>query len=330
MTQPHGIARLLLLGLAALALPTAAPSAASPPSRDRPNDYRARLPEDEIIYLIMPDRFENGDRDNDTGGMTGPSDTTGFDPSSKAFYHGGDLKGLIARLDYVQGLGATAIWLTPVFRNKPVQGAGAAQSAGYHGYWGLDFTSIDPHFGTDRDYKAFVDAAHARGIKVYFDIVINHTADVIQYRECPQAACPYRGQAEFPYTRRGGLAGGAINAGFHGLGPTDQTMANFARLTRPDFAYTPYVLAAEAQAKTPAWLNEPIYYHNRGESTFRGESSSFGDFAGLDDVFTENPRVVAGMIEIYGAGSTITASTASASIRHATSIPNSGRRSYRR
>lgn len=285
--------------LARVALAAAA-FAASAPASAQSADYRARLPEDEIIYLLMPDRFENGDRTNDTGGMTGPASVTGFDPTRKAYYHGGDLKGLIARLDYIRNLGATAIWLTPVFRNKPVQGSGASESAGYHGYWGLDFTRIDPHFGTDADYRALVDAAHARGMKVYFDIVINHTADVIKYRECADKFCPYRSQAEYPYTRRGGTAGAEINGGFTGLDAADQTAANFARLTRPDHAYTPFVPAGEVRAKVPDWLNDLGYYHNRGESSFRGESSSFGDFAGLDDVFTEHPRVVAGMIEIYG------------------------------
>src|SRR5918993_1040463 len=69
--------------------------------------YRERLPEDEIVYFVLPDRFENGDPANDRGGLSGDRLTTGFDPSHKGFYHGGDLKGLVARLDYIQGLGAT-------------------------------------------------------------------------------------------------------------------------------------------------------------------------------------------------------------------------------
>ncbi len=75
---------------------------------------------------------------------------------------------------------------------------------------------------------------------------------------------------------------------------------NFARLTRPDYAYTPFVPEAERNAKTPAWLNDPTVYHNRGESLFKGESSLFGDFIGLDDVMTEDPRVLQGFIETYG------------------------------
>src|SRR5690349_20975784 len=77
-------------------------------------DYRERLPEDEIVYFVLPDRFDNGDPGNDRGGLAGDRLSTGFDPTSKGFYHGGDLKGLKARLDYVQGLGATAIWLGPI------------------------------------------------------------------------------------------------------------------------------------------------------------------------------------------------------------------------
>ena len=77
----------------------------------------------EIVYFVLPDRFENGDTSNDSRRPTEATGlTTGFDPTHKGFYHGGDLKGLIARLDYIQGLGATAIWLGPIYKNKPVQG----------------------------------------------------------------------------------------------------------------------------------------------------------------------------------------------------------------
>ncbi len=261
-------------------------------------DFRARPPEDEVIYFVLPDRFENGDRSNDRGGLKGDRLKTGFDPTHKGFYHGGDLKGLIARLDYIQSLGATAIWLGPIYKNKPVQGAPGQESAGYHGYWITDFTRVDPHYGSNADMKAFVAATQARGMKVYLDIITNHTADVIAYRECPSWSCAYRSPADFPYSRRGGPQGELINEGF--LGDQVQTPQNFARLTRPDYAYTPFVPKAEANVKVPAWLNDPIWYHNRGNTTFRGESTTMGDFAGLDDLMTENPRVVDGFIEIYG------------------------------
>jgi len=261
-------------------------------------DFRARPPEDEIVYFVLPDRFENGDTGNDNGGLEAGRLTTGFDPTHKGFYHGGDLKGLIARLDYIQGLGATAIWLGPIYKNKPVQGGPGQETAGYHGYWITDFLSVDPHFGNDADMRAFVAAVHARGMKVYLDIITNHTADVIQYRECVNVACPYRSKGDYPYSRKGGLQGAVINAAFAGDGL--RTPANFAQLTRDDFAYTPFVAQSEANVKVPAWLNSTIYYHNRGNSDFWGESSLFGDFVGLDDLMTENPRVVQGFIDIYG------------------------------
>lgn len=258
---------------------------------------RDRLPEDEVVYFVLPDRFANGDRSNDRGGLDGGPLDHGYDPTHKGFYHGGDLAGLTAKLDYIEGMGVTAIWFAPIFENKPVQGAAGQESAGYHGYWVTDFTSIDPHFGTNEEFKSFVDAAHARGIKVYMDIITNHTADVIGYEEGEASGYAYRSLADYPYSRRGATDGTAINEGF--LGDEIQTDENFARLTSPDFAYTPLIPDAERDVKVPAWLNDPIYYHNRGSTTFSGESSRYGDFAGLDDLYTEHPRVLEGMIDIY-------------------------------
>lgn len=280
--------------LAASALTMAIPATAQTPA---PTDFRARTPEQEVVYFVLPDRFENGDPKNDKGGLKGDRLSTGYDPTAKGFYHGGDLKGLTQRLDYIQGLGATAIWFAPIFKNKPVQGPKGDESAGYHGYWVTDFTQVDPHFGTNAEFKAFVDAAHARGMKVYMDIIANHTADVIRYREGDAASYAYRGKANYPFSRRGGLKGAAINPGFNG--DADFSPENWARLTDPTFAYTPYVPKGEETVKVPAWLNDPIHYHNRGDTNWVGESSLYGDFVGLDDLATESPRVVQGMIEIY-------------------------------
>ena len=280
--------------LAASALTMAIPATAQTPA---PTDFRARTPEQEVVYFVLPDRFENGDPKNDKGGLKGDRLSTGYDPTAKGFYHGGDLKGLTQRLDYIQGVGATAIWFAPIFKNKPVQGPKGDESAGYHGYWVTDFTQVDPHFGTNAEFKAFVDAAHARGMKVYMDIIANHTADVIRYREGDAASYAYRGKADYPFSRRGGLKGAAINPGFNG--DADFGPENWARLTDPTFAYTPYVPKGEETVKVPAWLNDPIHYHNRGDTNWVGESSLYGDFVGLDHLATERPRVVQGMIEIY-------------------------------
>jgi len=278
----------LLIGLVGVA---AASSAAA-------QDYRARLPEDELIYFLLPDRFENGDPKNDLGGLKGDRLRTGYDPTHKGYFHGGDLQGLIKRLDYLQGMGVTAIWVAPIFKNKPVQGPPGQESAGYHGYWVTDFTQVDPHLGTNADFKALVDAAHARGMKVYMDIIANHTADVIQYKGCAIQACGYRSIADYPYQRRGGPGGAPINEGY--AGDHDRSAENFARLTNPNFAYEVEVPAAEKSVKKPDWLNDPIWYHNRGNSEWHGESTTYGDFSGLDDLMTENPRVVAGLIEVFG------------------------------
>ncbi|WP_375289188.1 alpha-amylase family glycosyl hydrolase [Qipengyuania sp.] len=288
-----------ILGLiAASLLSSCAHAQTRPVATDRLESLRARAPSEEVIYFVLPDRFANGDTSNDRGGLTGDRLTTGFDPEAKGFYHGGDLRGLTEKLPYLKSMGITAIWFAPIFKNKPVQGLPGQESAGYHGYWITDFTRPDPHFGTREEFKAFVDAAHAMGMKVYMDIITNHTADVIGYAEGDAANYVYRSRGDYPYSTRGGPDGDRINEGFGG--DVDSSPENFARLTDPRYAYTPVVPEAEKNVKVPSWLNDPIYYHNRGNSTFTGEDSRFGDFAGLDDLFTENPRVRSGMIEIYG------------------------------
>ncbi len=284
-------------------------STAEPTQSNYSIAYSDRTPADEIIYFVLPDRFANADPQNDTGNISGDKLTHGFDPSHKGFYHGGDLKGLTQKLDYIQDLGATAIWLTPIFKNKAVQGPPGLESSGYHGYWITDFTDIDPHLGTREDFKEFVDAAHARNMKVYMDIITNHTADVIKYEEChgvnaPQklketGECPYLPLAEYPYTTNGHFTGKATNTGFLGDDPIHQTKENFEKLTDPNFAYHIFTPEEEKNAKTPAWLNNPIYYHNRGHTTFKGEDAVYGDFAGLDDLMTEHPVVAQGFIDIY-------------------------------
>ena len=287
----------------------AEPQAAAAPVQTAQAQTPDRLPQDEIIYFVMPDRFENGDPSNDRGGIEGDRLDHGYDPIDTGFYHGGDIAGLTARLDYIQELGATAIWLTPIFQNRAVQGDGEWVSAGYHGYWITDFLRPDAHMGEREEFRAFVEAAHARGMRVYMDIITNHTADIIALREChdpdfegyiaPDGPCPYRRRADYPFTTIGGPDGEPINEGFLGDDPAHLTAENFARLTRPDFAYTPYIPDSVDPERNPPWLNDMTLYHNRGESFWFGESELYGDFAGLDDLNTEHPQVVEGMIEIY-------------------------------
>ncbi|MEV4938771.1 pullulanase-type alpha-1,6-glucosidase [Streptomyces zaomyceticus] len=270
------------------ALVPAVPAAAAPRPPAPPSD-RALAAEParqdltrEQFYFVLPDRFANGDTSNDRGGLTGSRSQTGFDPTDKGFYQGGDLKGLTQRLDYIKGLGTTAIWMAPIFKNRPVQGEGKDASAGYHGYWITDFTQVDPHFGTNADLERLIAAAHAKGMKVFFDVITNHTADTVDYAEKkygyrPKGAYPYLDKDGRPFDDRAAL--GKVDAG--------------------SFPYTPVQKAGKANTKVPSWLNDPTMYHNRGDSTWAGESAEYGDFVGLDDLWTERPEVVEGMKKIY-------------------------------
>ncbi len=139
--------------------------------------------QDEVFYFVLPDRFENGDPSNDTAGIPGDRLDHGFDVTDKGFFHGGDFAGLMNRLDYLEELGISSLWLTPVFKNNPVQGSGSDVSAGYHGYWITDFTQTDLHLGSNDELSALVSEVHGRSVKLFFDIITNHTADIIQYEE---------------------------------------------------------------------------------------------------------------------------------------------------
>jgi alpha-amylase len=274
-----------LIALVIVVAAVAAPSAAAD-DRDAQHSLRAPVT-GERFYFVMADRFENGRTDNDLGGLPPDRLVSGFDRTHKGFYHGGDLKGLRDQLDYIEDLGTTAIWLTPSFKNKAVQ-LEDGPSAGYHGYWITDFTQIDPHLGSNEELKALVDDAHRRGMKVFFDIITNHTADVIDYREATRPA--YVSKDEVPYRDAfGNPFDDREYAGSDRFPPLD---------AETSFPFTPYVPDGQPP-KVPGWLNDVTLYHNRGNTTFVGENSYYGDFFGLDDLFTEHTRVVEGMKEIY-------------------------------
>ena len=120
------------------------------------------LSQDDVMYLIMPDRFADGDPTNDE-----PPEAPGsHDRSKPRAYHGGDLLGIRNHLPYLKDLGVTTLWLTPIVKN------GAAQD--YHGYGAVDLYALDPHLGTLKDYQDLVAAAHQQHMKVFFDAVPNH------------------------------------------------------------------------------------------------------------------------------------------------------------
>ncbi|HET9648387.1 MAG TPA: alpha-amylase family glycosyl hydrolase [Microlunatus sp.] len=241
------------------------------------------------MYSVMTDRFANGDPSNDTGGIAGGPLQNGFDATKKQFYNGGDIKGLTDKLDYIKGLGMDAIWITPPYQNDPVQILPNYTSASYHGYWITKFDQMDPHVGTPQEVKTFISEAHKRGMKVIFDVVANHTADVNDYA---QKEYTYRDSATYPYKDVNGNT----------FDPHDYADGSkpFPAMKTEDMPYTPVLRQpSDATKRSPAFLNDLTNYHNRGDSTFAGESSQWGDFIGLDDVFTEKPEVVAGFKDIF-------------------------------
>lgn len=130
--------------------------------RDRSGGRHQGFSAKDTIYLITPDRFANGDTGNDR--IAGILDE--FDPTKAGMRHGGDLKGIIQHLDYLEDLGITAIWLNPILENNGINS--------YHGYKATDLYRIDARFGSNELYREFVDECHQRGIKVIFDHVSNH------------------------------------------------------------------------------------------------------------------------------------------------------------
>ena len=117
----------------------------------------------DMIYLLMPDRFANGDPSNDT--VAGC--TEGCDRNAFFGRHGGDIAGMTGHLDYIASLGATAVWSTPLLLDNAPEGS-------YHGYACDDYYHIDPRFGTNESYRDFVAEAHRHGLKVIMDMVPNH------------------------------------------------------------------------------------------------------------------------------------------------------------
>jgi glycosidase len=267
------LATLFVSAIAAVAFGAAHAGTTALPAADLPTQSSLAS---QRIYFVMPDRYANGDMSNDTAGLS-----SSFDPADPGYYHGGDLKGLTANLQRIKDLGFTALWVTPVLKQDPVENGSAA----YHGYWGLDFTTVDPHLGSDADFKNMVDAAHGLGLKVYLDVVVNHTADVVQLAN----------SSTYNDIRFRDCHGNFFNAARYVVGKFPCLSARYM----PD---VPFVPPAKRHVKKPEWLNDPLNYHDRGNIDFGSCSQQCfeqGDFYGLDDLFTEKPSVSSGLAQIY-------------------------------
>jgi neopullulanase len=139
---------------------------------------------DDVLYLIMPDRFANGDPTNDE-----PAEFPGsYDRAKPRAWHGGDLRGVEQHLGYLKELGVTTVWLTPIVKN------GASQD--YHGYGAVDLYAVDPHLGTLKDYQDLVATAHKLHMKVIFDIVPNHVGPLHPWVSNPPMSDWFHGSAK--------------------------------------------------------------------------------------------------------------------------------------
>lgn len=154
---------------------------------------------DDVIYLAMPDRFANGDPANDSAQDVEPM----LDRQNPHAYHGGDFAGLKAKLPYLVDLGATALWLTPVYRPAPkwfhTKVAGRPRKyADFHGYSPVDFYDTNPHFGSQDEYRALVDEAHRLGLKVIQDQVLGYTGPQHHWVAQPPGADWFHGPLQNP------------------------------------------------------------------------------------------------------------------------------------
>ena len=137
-------------------------------AREKRGEERIGFTNADVLYMLMPDRFADGDpNNNDIKGLY----TYKTDRSQPSLRHGGDLEGIRKHLDYFKELGVTALWFTPVLENNSPDGNG---SSTYHGYATTDYYRVDPRFGTNEEYKRLCDEAHSKGLKVVMDMIFNH------------------------------------------------------------------------------------------------------------------------------------------------------------
>lgn len=147
------------------------------------------LNENDIIYMVLTDRFYDGDSSNN-GTLN-----VEYRPGNLKFNQGGDWKGLTEKLDYIKNLGVTAIWISPVSENEPL--SRDKSESGYHGYFTHDYNKADPHFGTKEDLIRLVQTAHSKGLKVILDAVPNHTADYLAEGATSYSSDDYQPAAPF-------------------------------------------------------------------------------------------------------------------------------------
>jgi glycosidase len=244
---------LAALGAATLLGPVQAADCPAPAPRPSP-DWR-----DQVVYFVMTDRFDDGNPGNNDQGAGE------FNPKDNRFFSGGDFQGLMRRLDYIQGLGATTLWITPPVRNQWWDGG----SAGYHGYWASHLKEVDPHLGTLGDYRCLAGALHARGMHLIQDVVPNHMGNYFSYT--PGA-----------WRRDRPAAGWQPN-----LGSLPEARPRQAPFDQND-------------ARDPAQAAANIYHWTPNIENYADPEQEHGwQMSGLDDLNTENPVVRRALRDSY-------------------------------
>ena len=248
-------AALAALGLAALGL--GAPAAGPGLKLHVPSpDWR-----DQIIYFVVTDRFADGDPGNNDQGAGE------FGAGQRSRYNGGDLRGLVQRLDYIRGLGATALWITPPVANQWIDPVGGY--TGYHGYWAENFVQVDRHLGTLLDYQRLSHALHSAGMYLVQDIVLNHTGNYFSYGPDWSASDPARDYRAHTAT------------------------SPRARPSQPPFD--------QNDPRDPWQRRAAIYHWTPDVSDFTDPAQEHSrQVSGLDDLNSENPQVRRALRSSYG------------------------------
>ncbi len=221
-----------------------------------PSDWR-----DQFVYFLLVDRFDNNQPN--IPAYNPASALRGRDPEQGRLFQGGNLKGIISRLDYIQNLGCTAIWLSPIFKNRQ------EFNDTYHGYGIQNFLEVDQRFGSLKDLQKLVRQAHARGMYVILDIIINHTGDNWAY-------------------------------------PGDHSYYYWPEAPGPfDFGFWREVDPAPGfQADDAVWpeeLQQPEDYKRRGQIRDWGDHDQAinGDFLSLKELDITRPKVLDSLIRAY-------------------------------
>ncbi|MBK6919947.1 MAG: alpha-amylase [Deltaproteobacteria bacterium] len=239
---------------------------------------------DEIIYQVLVDRFANGDVSNDYG--------VRFDDLAR--YQGGDWRGLRDNLDYLEQLGVTTLWISPIIRNVETD----ANVDGYHGYWAQDLAALNPHFGDITELRALVDDAHARDMKIVVDIVTNHVGQAFYYdlnlNGVPDINFQGNGSGNNPtrhYTE--------YDPDFDPRGVQAFTSLGEAGPAPIVFQYDP---ATGHLPPSPVLLQDPAAYNRKGRTFDFDDPDQLlhGDFpGGLKDIDTSRCDVKQMMVDVF-------------------------------